>query len=78
MQIEIIKETRLMGSYYRGKDVCWWTVWFNALMHRYEAYTEGDMHSECDCNRMEYGVGNRRFFQSQNAALAYLAKVVDS
>lgn len=76
MKIEIIRETRLMGSYHRGNTVCWWTVWYNPMMHRYEAYTEGDMRSECDCHRMEYGEQNRKFFSTQNSALAYLAGVI--
>lgn len=76
MKIEIIRETRLMGSYKRGNDVCWWTVWHNELFGRYEAYTEGDMLSECDCYHTEYGQQNRRFFPTQNSALAYLASVI--
>ncbi|MGN1367356.1 MAG: hypothetical protein ACI4WX_00670 [Aristaeellaceae bacterium] len=76
MKIEIIYESRLMGSYQRGTDTCWWTVWHNKAFNRFEAYTEGDMRSECDCHHAEYGKQFRRFFSTQNSALAYLASVI--
>lgn len=76
MKIEIIYESRLMGSYQRGVDTCWWTVWHNKAFNRFEAYTEGDMRSECDCHHAEYGKQFRRFFPTQNSALAYLAGVI--
>lgn len=75
MKIEIIRETRLSGSYMRDNNVCWWTVYHDQLFGRYVAYTDGDRQSECDITGY-YRDMPKKYFNTQNAALAYLAGIV--
>lgn len=75
---DIIRENSISGGYTRRRDgvECRWTVWYNPLFRRYEAYTRGDSKSPCDVGWYNTDRENARYFQTQEAALEYLSKIV--
>lgn len=77
MKIEIIRETRLSGSYVRDNNVCWWHVYHDQFFGRYVAYTDGDRQSECDiCSNRYHSDTPKKYFSTLPSALAYLSGIV--
>lgn len=75
---EIVRGNSISGGYTRGASgtECRWTVWHNPVSNCFETYTRGDSKSPCDIGWFKTDRQNARVFTTQEAALAYLSKVI--